>query len=79
MDLDFQSFSLFCILFLYSYDASELEYCAASLGLQLSTFWTIVMLLYPVTRHAKYVFFPYGQKSKFIFMYNNKVRVYVFA
>jgi hypothetical protein len=79
MDLDCQSFSLFCILFLYSYDASELGYCPASLGLQFSTSWTIAMLLYPVTRHAKYVFFPYGQKSKFIFIYNNKVRVCVYA
>lgn len=79
MDLECQSFSLFCILFLYSYDASELGYCPASLGLQFSTSWTIAMLLYPVTRHAKYVFFPYRQKSKFIFIYNNKVRVCVYA
>jgi len=56
MDLDFQIFSLFYMLFLYSYDASELEYCAASLGLQFSTFWTIAILLYPVTRRSKYMY-----------------------
>ena len=62
MDVDFQNFSLFCVLFLYSHDTSKLGYCSASLGLQFSTFWTISMLLHPFTRHAKYVFFPYGQK-----------------
>ena len=70
-------FSLFCMLILYSYAAGEMGCCTASAGLQFLMFWTIVMLLHPVTIRAKYVFFPYGQISKFIFMYNNKVCVYV--